>query len=119
MFSRKILAAGKKLNVKLTAFYAAAFVLGSLILFLASYLSLSSELRELDYAIYRQRLLGYWAKYQIGGTADLIAELSIENLIVGDRPFFVRISTKDGETLLLKTPEQWSDYDFSSLQGLF
>lgn len=118
MSLKKMMVSSRRINFKLSVFYAFAFILGAIIFFSATYLSLSSELKERDHAVYRQRLLGYWARFQAGGPTRLIDELNLENLLVGERPFFVRLAHESGTTLFLKVPEQWEDFDFSSLEDI-
>jgi len=118
MSLKKIRVSARRISFKLSVFYALAFVLGTLIFFLASYLSLRAQLAERDYDMYRQRLLGYWARFQAGGPTRLVEELKLENLLVGERPFFVRLAHRTGTTLFLRVPEQWAAYDFSSLEDI-
>ena len=84
-----------RLNFRLALLFTGISILSSLIIFGVTFYSLYYSLAREDYREVQSRLLSYWAQYQTGGFELLREEISVNNLLVGERPFFVRITNEE------------------------
>lgn len=105
-----------RLNFRLALLYSGISILGFLVVFGLTFYSLYVSLAREDYRELQSRLLSYWAQYQTGGAELLREEISVNNLLVGERPFFVRISDQENETLLLSVPRIWQEFPIEELE---
>lgn len=106
-----------RLNFRLAFLFSGIAILGSLIIFGVTFYSLYYSLAREDYRELQSRLLSYWAQYQTGGFELLQEEISVNNLLVGERPFFVRITSQENETLFVSVPTIWEEFDVRRLEG--
>ncbi len=104
-----------RLNMRLSLIFSAVFLLGSALLFAATFFSLLSNLRDDDLSHINARLLGFWAQFQSGGIDRIVQEIQVENLMMGERPYFVRISDADNNTLVQRYPLIWQNFNFNRL----
>ncbi|HUX13855.1 MAG TPA: ATP-binding protein [Spirochaetia bacterium] len=104
-----------RLNMRLSFIFSAVFLLGSALLFAATFFSLLSNLQEDDLSHINARLLGFWAQFQSGGIDRIVQEIQVENLMMGERPYFVRISDADNNTLVQRYPLIWQNFNFNRL----
>ncbi len=104
------------LNMRLALIFSGVFLIGSGLLFAATFYTLYSNLRDDDLSHINARLLGFWAQYQAGGIDRIIQQIQNENLLMGERPYFVRISDANNNTLVQRYPLVWESFDFSRLE---
>jgi signal transduction histidine kinase len=102
--------------LRLTLLYTAVTILSFVILFALTFFSLYRTLQVDDLQEIRSRLLGYWAQYQTGGIDLLEEEVGVDNLLIGERPFFVRVATRSNETLFFSYPRIWESFNVASLE---
>ncbi|MCA1753880.1 MAG: HAMP domain-containing protein [Spirochaeta sp.] len=107
----------KKIQFKLTLAFLIVFVMSTTVFHLLSFYSLYTSLRSDDHAVLRSRLLSYWAQFQIGGMQMLREELDLEKLLSGERPALVRVSERDGRTVLMLHPAAWAAFPLGELSG--
>lgn len=105
-----------RLNMRLSIIFSAVFLLGSALLFAATFFSLLSNLRQDDISHINARLLGFWAQFQSGGIDRIVQEIQVENLMMGERPYFVRIADENNNTLVQRYPLIWQNFDFKRLE---
>ncbi|MFW6214336.1 MAG: ATP-binding protein [Alkalispirochaetaceae bacterium] len=105
-----------RLNFRLALLFSSISILGFLLVFGLTFYSLYVSLAREDYQELQSRLLSYWAQYQTGGAELLREEISVNNLLVGERPFFVRISNQENETLFLSVPTIWEEFPIDELE---
>ncbi|MFP4407954.1 MAG: sensor histidine kinase [Spirochaetaceae bacterium] len=105
-----------RLNFRLALLFSGIAILSSLTIFGVSFYSLYSSLAKEDYRELQSRLLSYWAQYQTGGFELLQEEINVNNLLVGERPFFVRIADRENETLFISVPTIWEEFDVRRLE---
>jgi signal transduction histidine kinase len=115
MPSKFLSQARKTLAFRLTLWYSATFILGSMILFTVSYLFLSSLVRD-NREVIQSKLLEYLSLAREGGLQ------AIENT-AGDAQrarrrtvFFVRVIGQDNRTVFLSTPQLWERFDVKPLE---
>ncbi|MFW6228246.1 MAG: ATP-binding protein [Alkalispirochaeta sp.] len=107
---------GLSTRLRLTLIYTTVSILSVVVLFGLSFYSLYRTLQQDELRDMQQRLLGYWAQFQTGGIELLQEQIEVDNLVVGERPFFVRIASRQNETLLLSYPRVWDDFNIRSLE---
>ncbi|WP_455382373.1 ATP-binding protein [Salinispira pacifica] len=105
-----------RLNMRLSLIFSSVFLLGSALLFAATFFSLLTNLRQDDISHINARLLGFWAQFQSGGIDRIVQEIQVENLMMGERPYFVRISDADNNTLVQRYPLIWQNFNFKRLE---
>ena len=105
-----------RLNFRLAFLFTGVSILSSLLIFGITFYSLYYSLAREDYRELQSRLLSYWAQYQTGGVELLREEISVNNLLVGERPFFVRIANQQNETLLMSVPTIWEPFSVERLE---
>jgi signal transduction histidine kinase len=107
--------ARKKLVVRLTLWYSTIFILSSIILFIVSYVFLSSSLEDTREAV-QLKLSEYLSLGQEGGIP------AIENAIGDGREaspnthFFVRILDSEHKIVFSSSPQLWDRFDLKPLQ---
>ena len=89
----------KSLNFRFTALFSGILILCSLLLFVFTYLFLSTSLRRDQYAAMQSRLLEFWAIYQAGKIELVRKELTLERLLSEERLFMLRIAGSENNTL--------------------
>ena len=107
--------ARKKLGVRLTLWYSTIFILSSLILFIVSYVFLSSSLEDTREAV-QLKLSEYLSLGQEGGIAAI--EKAIGDDQEGSRhtSFFVRILDSEDKIVFSSSPQLWEKFDLKPLQ---
>ncbi len=118
MLLRKIKRNLGKIHVRLTLLFSIILISASIIMFLFSFFSLYTSMKNEDALTTGRRLLNYWAVFQSGGIDHVIEEIKVESYFYGDRAFFVRIADKNNKTLFLKYPQAWEDFDIRKLETL-
>jgi len=107
-----------RLNLRLALIFSAVFLIGSAMLFSATFYTLYSNLRDDDLSHINARLLGFWAQYQAGGIDRIVQQIQNENLLMGERPYFVRIANSKNNTLVQRYPLVWESFDFTRLEQI-
>ncbi len=105
-----------RLNMRLSIIFSTVFLVGSALLFAATFFSLLTNLRQDDISHINARLLGFWAQFQSGGIDRIVQEIQVENLMMGERPYFVRIADASNNTLVQRYPIIWQNFDFNRLE---
>lgn len=105
-----------RLNFRLALLFSAISIVSSLLIFAVTFYSLYYSLAREDYQELQSRLLSFWAQYQTGGMELLRDEISVNNLLIGERPFFVRVTNERNETLFLSVPTIWEEFDVRRLE---
>lgn len=93
--------------VRLTVLFSSLFLVGAVAFFGISLFSLYNSLQQDDVRELQSRLLQYWARYQSGGIEALRNEIDARNILIGERPFFVRIASATNETQFFSVPALW------------
>ncbi len=93
--------------VRLTVLFSSLFLVGAVAFFGVSLFSLYNSLQQDDIRELQNRLLQYWARYQSGGIEALRNEIDARNILIGERPFFVRIASATNETQFFSVPALW------------
>jgi signal transduction histidine kinase len=113
----KLFSHGRKtLAFRLTLWYSGIFILSSLVLFVVSYIFLSSSIRD-NRQVVRSKLQHYLALGREGGIQAI--EKAVSN---GRRPslrhdFFVRVIGPNGKTVFLSRPERWEKFDLTPVEA--
>jgi signal transduction histidine kinase len=100
---------------RLAAWYAAFFVVGSLVVFALAYLLLASSLRRQDRDRIEAKLRELVAEYATGGLQAVKREASSGTRTALRQPFVIRIGGPDGGTRLIARPDEWADFDLTRL----
>lgn len=109
---------GLTTRLRLTMLYTGISILSVIAIFALTFLTLYRTLQQDDLRDMQNRLLGYWAQFQTGGLELLEEEISVNNLLIGERPFFVRVSDRANETVLLSYPRIWEHFGIQGLEGI-
>jgi signal transduction histidine kinase len=87
-------------------------------LFIFTYLYLSSAVREYDREDTRMEIQECAAQFQAGGIDALKKEVDFEKQISrGKSIFFIRLTGPENDTLFLNVPDEWTEFDAKQLQG--
>lgn len=105
-----------RLNFRLALLFSTISIVSFLLIFGVTFYSLYYSLAREDYRELQSRLLSFWAQYQTGGMELLRDEISVNNLLVGERPFFVRVTNEENETLFVSVPTIWEEFDVRRLE---
>ncbi len=105
----------RNFTFRLSAGYAALFILSATILFGLLYLLLASTLERKDREIVEARLKECAAVYDQGGLAALSALVARSRESEKTKSFFVRVAGRLGSVLLLVAPDDWVQFDTSAL----
>jgi signal transduction histidine kinase len=100
---------------RLTAWYAAFFVIGSAAVFALAYLLLASSLHRQDRDRIEAKLREVTAEYEVGGLEAVKRKMSFEERPARRHPFLVRVAGPDNDTRLIATRHQWADFDLTRL----
>ncbi|RLC26857.1 MAG: two-component sensor histidine kinase [Deltaproteobacteria bacterium] len=116
MSSRPLNLLRKTVGFRLTLWYSGIFILSSLLVFVLAYFLLSSSLARQDHDTIRLKLKSLSTLYRAGGMDLLERQAFMEKKFEKKRPLFIRVSEKDGRTLFLLIPYQWSGFDIRRLE---
>ncbi|MFW5828191.1 MAG: HAMP domain-containing sensor histidine kinase [Alkalispirochaeta sp.] len=105
-------------RLRLTLLYTSISILSVVAIFALTFFSLYRTLQQDDLREMQNRLLSYWAQFQTGGVDLLRDEIGVDNLLVGERPFFVRVADADNETVLFSYPRVWQSFNFDRLERI-
>jgi hypothetical protein len=85
---------GLSTRIRLTLIYTTISIVSVMVLFGLSFYSLYRTLQQDELRDMQSRLLSYWAQFQTGGIEFLQEQIDVDNLVVGERPFIVRIADR-------------------------
>ncbi len=104
------------LGFRLALWYAAIFVVSSLVLTGLTYLLVAASLRQYDREIIRTALVQYANAYQVGGVAALQEEIQRTQATAAPGPLLVRTVGARQAVTFLSRPEDWRHFDLSRLE---
>ncbi len=107
--------AQKKLGVRLTLWYSTIFILSSLILFIVSYIFLSSSIQDTREAVHL-KLREYLSLAEEGGVRAIQEAASDDPDASRHTSFFVRILDSDDKIVFASEPHLWERFDLQPLQ---
>ena len=105
----------KKLGVRLTLWYSTIFILSSIILFIVSYIFLSSSLEDTREAV-QLKLREYVSLAEDGGVRAIQEAASDDPDAGWHTSFFVRILDSDDKIVFASNPQLWERFDLQPLQ---
>ncbi|HKK49793.1 MAG TPA: ATP-binding protein [Alkalispirochaeta sp.] len=105
-------------RLRLTLLYTSISILSVVAIFALTFFSLYRTLQQDDLREMQNRLLSYWAQFQTGGIELLQEEIGVDNLLVGERPFFVRVADTENDTVLFSYPRVWQSFSFDRLERM-
>ena len=105
-------------RLRLTLLYTGISILSVVVLFALTFFTLYRTLQQDDLRDMQNRLLSYWAQFQTGGLDLLQEEIGMDNLLVGERPFFVRIADAQNTTVIFSYPRIWESFNIDNLDSL-
>jgi len=101
------------LGFRLALWYAAIFVVSSLVLTALTYVLVAASLRQYDHEIIGTALVQYARAYQIAGVAALQEEIQRTQATAASGPTLVRIVGARQAVTFLSGPPEWRDFDLS------
>ena len=107
---------GFKADLKFSLIFGTIFWITALILYAFVFVFIYTNLRNDSRSGIQVRMLGYWALEQSEGLESLTANIDINMILSGEKPFFVRIADEFNNTVLLEYPEKWSSFNFEKLE---
>jgi signal transduction histidine kinase len=110
MRSKFLSRARKTLGFRLTLWYAAIFIASSAILFIVSYIYLSSSLRD-NQKVVQSRLKKYVSLAQRGGVPAVARAANDWR-----NGFFVRVVGPENKTVFMSSSQFWEKFDLKALQ---
>lgn len=116
MFLKLLNRLKKTLTVRLTLWYSAVFTLSCFVMFIISYLLLSSAVRKKDEELIWSKLREYAGAYQRDEIDAFIKEIQDENRVLGIDGFFVRFRASATGKLFGDIPGQWENFDLQLLE---
>lgn len=100
----------RTLGLRLSLWYAAIFVVSTLVLVGLTYALLASSLAQRDHDIIRATVREYASRYELGGLRALQGAVELEER-TGDRErLFVRVMGPGADALFARMPQRWSSY---------
>jgi signal transduction histidine kinase len=106
----------RTLAFRLTVWYSAIFVLSCIVVFLVSYLFLSSSLRNQRDGI-EAKARQYSAELQADGIPAFTREVAKDRPTSRRNVFFVRLLDSGNGTIFLSDPRRWRNFDIGSRQS--
>jgi len=112
----------RRVDVRLTLWFSAIFLLSAILLFGFTFVNLYQTLRDEDRQELQARALGYVVRYrasvsEAAGINVLVNQLSNDILTPTGRPFFARIATDTNNRVFLGIPlRDWQEIDMSVLE---
>ncbi len=110
----------KTIGFRLTAWYMILYTVSSLITFGILYFFLSSSVREREREVVQAELMEFLSFYTQEGVVGLKKQSDLERKAHGHNSIFVRLSTKEKETLFLNLPDRWTHFgiDYFKAKGI-
>ncbi|MDA3949069.1 MAG: ATP-binding protein [Spirochaeta sp.] len=107
---------GLSTRIRLTLIYTTISIVSVMVLFGLSFYSLYRTLQQDELRDMQSRLLSYWAQFQTGGIEFLQEQIDVDNLVVGERPFIVRIADRTNSTEFFSYPRVWESFNIGRLE---
>lgn len=106
----------RTLEFRLTLWYSTIFILSTLVLFILSYVLLSTSIQD-NREIIRRKLGEYLALYKDGGLAAIKEKVVSPRRTSRDTSFFVRVVDTSDATVFLSSTNFWKKFDLTRLEG--
>lgn len=106
----------RTLGFRLTLWYSTIFILSALVLFILSYLLLSSSIQENRDKI-QAKLREYRSLYQGAGLDAVKKRVNVPQRASRRTAFFVRVADLQNKTLFLNSPHLWEKFDLKQIQS--
>jgi signal transduction histidine kinase len=100
----------RMLGLRLSAWYATVFVLGTVALVVVTYTLIANALAERDHDIIRATLREYASRYELGGLLALQRAVQLEERTGPEERMFVRVIGPDADALFVRMPQGWDAY---------
>jgi signal transduction histidine kinase len=100
----------RTLGLRLSAWYATVFILGTVALVTVTYTLFAAALAQRDQDIIRAALREYASRYELGGTLALQRAVEIDERTSGRERLFVRVIGPDADALFVRMPQGWDAY---------
>ena len=113
---KRLSEASRTIGLRLTAWHAAIFVTGALLLFGLIYYLLGNAIDRKDQEIIDARLREYVAVYENGGVSALRDWIFRVHEARKQKAFFVRLARPAQTVLLMVLPEDWIEEDLAKLE---
>ena len=107
--------ASKKLGVRLTLWYSTIFILSSVILFIVSYVFLSTHIQDNREDV-ELKLKDYLSLAEEGGILAVQKEIEDDQEASPKTHFFVRILDSEDKIVFSSNPQLWERFDLRPLQ---
>jgi signal transduction histidine kinase len=105
----------RTLGLRLSAWYATVFILGTIALVAVTYALFASALAQRDHDIIRAALREYASRYELGGTLALERAVQIDERTSGRERLFVRVVGPDADAVFVRMPQGWDAYTQENL----
>ena len=105
----------RTLGLRLSVWYAAVFILSTLVLVGITYALLASSLAKRDHDIIRATLREYASRYELGGLPALQRAVELEERTGSEEQLYVRVVGRDADALFVRSPQSWSSYAVEEL----
>ena len=105
------------LGLRLSLWYAAVFVVSTLLLVLLTYALLASSLAQRDHDIIAATLREYASRYETAGLPALQRSVELEQRTARRERLFVRVLGPDADALFVSVPPDWQDFALDQLSG--
>jgi signal transduction histidine kinase len=100
----------RTLGLRLSLWYAAVFVVSTLVLVVLTYALLASSLAQRDHDIIRATVREYASRYELGGLPALQRAVELEERTGNQERLFVRVTGPGADALFTRTPQGWNSF---------
>src|SRR5688572_13726467 len=100
----------RTLGLLLSVWYAAIFVVSTLVLVGLTYALLASSLAQRDHDIIRATVREYASRYELGGLLALRRAVELEERTGNRERLFVRVIGPGADALFTRTPQGWNSF---------
>lgn len=115
MFLKNLVKIHKSNGVRLSLWYAASFVIGSVALLFVTYLLLASALKSQDREAVQSELVELVYTYHGGGLKAVDVQVSENYRFRKKNPFLIRVVENSNQTLKIYYPKAWKEFDLALL----
>jgi signal transduction histidine kinase len=100
----------RALGLRLSAWYATVFILGTVVLVAVTYTLFAAALAQRDHDIIRAALREYASRYELGGAFALQRAVEIDERTSGRERLFVRVIGPNADATFVRMPQGWDAY---------
>lgn len=100
----------RTLGLRLSLWYAAIFVVSTLVLVGLTYALVASSLAQRDHDIIRATVREYASRYELGGLLALQRAVELEERTSNQERLFVRVIGPGADAVFARMPPRWSGY---------